>query len=108
MWRASVPPWLARNNEAASNNRGFSPGLLRHLMNSRWLLADSPLHFCAVCYASPSSQEDGAGQGNRQVGTAMPPYVPLEVKSNTRWRDIREICGTVEDEETEGRIDETR
>ncbi|KAF3696841.1 Voltage-dependent L-type calcium channel subunit beta-4 [Channa argus] len=66
MWRASVPPWLARNNEAASNNRGFSPGLLRHLMNSRWLLADSPLHFCAVCYASPSSQEDGAGQGNRQ------------------------------------------
>lgn len=47
-WRAGVQPWIARNNEAVRYNRELSAGLLRHLMDYRRLLADSPLHFSSV------------------------------------------------------------
>lgn len=43
--RAGMQP---RRNDAVSYNRDLSATLLRHLMDSRWLLADSPLHFCSV------------------------------------------------------------
>lgn len=75
-WRAGSQPLLSTDNEAISSGRNLSPGLLRHLMDSRLLPADSPLHLCCVgsCITFLS---EGWCRADRQVGTALPSSSPL-------------------------------
>lgn len=74
-WRAGMLPCFGRNNkatnEAVSYDRDLCARLLRHLMDSIWLLADSPLHFCSVgsCITFLSG---GWCRADRQAGRHSP------------------------------------